>query len=192
MKIYLASASPRRQELLRQIDVAFDVLPADIVEQPHIGEPARDYVARLARAKARHVVQLVTERNLPPAPVLGADTEVVIDNDILGKPRDPAHGLAMLRRLSGRTHAVLTAVTLVDQDAEYGVLSESAVTFAPLSEDDIERYWATGEPADKAGGYAIQGRAAAFITRIEGSYSGIVGLPLAELVQLLKHVGRQP
>ncbi len=186
--IYLASASPRRNELLRQLGVAFTVISPNVAEEPKPGEPARDYVVRLARAKARQGALLVRERGLPPGAVLAADTEVVLDGEILGKPRDRAHGLAMLDRLSGRTHEVLTAVCLVHQDEMHEALSESRVTFAPLSRAQIERYWDTGEPAGKAGGYAIQGRAAAFIARIEGSYSGIVGLPLFEAAQLLKRV----
>ncbi|HEX9811217.1 MAG TPA: Maf family protein [Burkholderiales bacterium] len=186
--IYLASASPRRSELLRQIGVRFETVATDVVETPRSGEPAAEYVARLARAKARRGAELVRAAGRPPRPVLGADTEVVLDGEILGKPRDRVHGMDMLRRLSGRTHQVLTAVSLLAQDAAYDATSESRVTLAALSDTDIARYWATGEPADKAGGYAIQGVAGAFIARIEGSYSGIVGLPLFELVQLLKQV----
>lgn len=190
--LYLASASPRRQELLRQLGVAFDVLPTTVAEEPQRGESPRAYVTRLARAKARAGVELMRVRRLPERPVLGADTEVVLDGEILGKPRDRAHGLAMLSRLSGRTHQVLTAVSVVQQDEMHEALAESRVTFAPLSAAEIEQYWATGEPADKAGGYAIQGRAAAFIARIEGSYTGIVGLPLFEVAQLLKRIGCDP
>lgn len=189
--IYLASASPRRMELLRQLGIRFEALPANVVETPHPGERPRDYVLRLARTKARRGAALVRERGLPIRPVLGADTEVVLRDQILGKPADRAHGFALLRRLSGRTHQVLTAICLLDQDEAYEAISESRVTFAPLGDADIERYWATGEPADKAGGYAVQGAAAAFIARIEGSYSGIVGLPLFELTRLLKRAGRE-
>lgn len=184
--LYLASASPRRQALLRQLGVAFEALTPRVAEKPRAGEDARGYVARLARGKAQAVAALVRGTGLPPRPVLGADTEVVLDGEILGKPRDRGHGLAMLRRLSGRTHQVLTAICLLDQDEAHEALAESRVTFASLGPEEIEAYWATGEPADKAGGYAVQGRAAAFIARIEGSYSGIVGLPLFELAQLLK------
>lgn len=186
--IYLASASPRRHELLRQLGVAFTVISPSVAEEPKPGESARDYVVRLARAKARQGARLLRERGAEPGPVLGADTEVVLDGAILGKPRDRAHGIAMLGRLSGRTHQVLTAISLLQQDEVHEALSESRVTLAPLSPAEIERYWSTGEPADKAGGYAVQGLAAAFITRIEGSYSGIVGLPLYELAQLLTQV----
>lgn len=187
--IYLASGSPRRQKLLRQLGIRFEVISPEVVEEPHDREPAHAYVARLARAKARYGAALVREQKRPERPVLGADTEVVLDGEILGKPADRAHGLALLRRLSGRTHEVLTAISLLHHDAVHEALAESRVTFTTLSEAEIERYWATGEPADKAGGYAVQGRAAAFIARVEGSYSGIVGLPLFELAQLLKRIG---
>lgn len=190
--IYLASASPRRRELLAQVGLPFEVVPSNIVELAREGEPPADYVRRVALDKARFVAGLVRERGLPARPVLGADTEVVLDGTILGKPRDRADGIAMLRRLSGRTHAVLTGIALVHQDAGHTALSESRVTLASLSEEEIVRYWETGEPVDKAGGYAIQCRGAAFVARIEGSYSGIVGLPLHELAQLLKRAGGPP
>lgn len=188
-KIYLASASTRRQELLRQLGITFDLLPASIEERPRPAESPNVYVTRVAGAKARAAAQLVHDRGLPVRPILGADTEVVLDGEILGKPEDARHGRAMLQRLAGRSHDVLTAVVLLADDEVHTALTESRVTFGNISGADIERYWATGEPADKAGGYAIQGRAAAFVTRIEGSYSGIVGLPLYELVQLLRRVG---
>jgi septum formation protein len=184
--IYLASSSPRRQELLRQLGITFEVLPSNLNEVREAGESPEDYVQRVARDKARHVEGLVRSRGLPLRPVLGADTEVVLDGEILGKPADREHGLAMLRRLAGRTHEVLTAVVLLDRGVEHGTLSRSSVTFGPLTDTEIERYWRAGESADKAGGYAVQGRAAAFISRIEGSFSGIMGLPLFELCQLLK------
>lgn len=187
--IYLASASPRRQELLRQIDVRFKVVKPNIAEEPQPGETAPAYVARLARDKARQGAAIVRSMNGPSHPVLGADTEVVLDGEILGKPTDRDHGIAMLRRLSGRTHEVLTAVCLLHHDALQEATSVNRVTFAAMSDAEITRYWDSGEPADKAGGYAVQGRAAAFITHIEGSYSGIVGLPLFEVVRLLKSVG---
>lgn len=187
--VYLASASPRRQELLRQIGVRFEVIAPGVIEQPCARESPRTYVARLARAKARRGAELMRQRGWLPAPVLGADTEVVLDEEILGKPTDRAHGLDLLRRLSGRTHEVLTAVAVVHHDEIHEALSQSRVTFAALSAGEIERYWASGEPIDKAGGYAVQGRAAAFVAHIEGSYSGIVGLPLYEVAQLLKRIG---
>jgi septum formation protein len=186
--IYLASASPRRQELLHQLGIRFEVLAPRVVEEPQPQEVPADYVTRLARAKAHAGAALARERGLAPRPVLGADTEVVLAGEVLGKPADRRQGMAMLRRLSARTHEVLTAICLLQQDEMHEALSVSRVTFASLSESDIERYWDSGEPADKAGGYAVQGRGAAFIARIEGSYSGIVGLPLFELVQLLKRI----
>lgn len=187
--IYLASNSPRRQELLRQIGVAFEVVPSDVEEAREPGEAPEHYVVRVALDKARVVAQRLATAGRPLRPVLGADTEVVLGDEILGKPKDAAHGRAMLRRLSGCTHEVITGVALVFGDAEYSALSCSRVKFMPLSDEDIQRYWATGEAADKAGGYAIQGRAAEFIERIEGSYSGVVGLPLFELSSLLRRAG---
>jgi septum formation protein len=187
--IYLASASPRRQELLRQIGVAFEVVPSNVEERRNPGENPQEYVLRVARDKARAVTARITADGRPAHPVLGADTEVVLDDDILGKPEDAAHGCAMLRRLAGRSHDVLTGLALFHGVREFTAVSYSRVTFAPLSDAEIERYWQSGEPADKAGGYAIQGRAAAFVARIEGSYSGVVGLPLFELNGLLKRLG---
>lgn len=186
--IYLASASPRRQELLRQIAISFEVVSPNVIETPQHGESAPVYVARLAQAKARAGLRLLVDRSVTLCPVLAADTEVVLDGEILGKPNDRAHGIEMLRRLSGRTHQVLTAICLLHQDEIHEAISESRVTFGTLTPMDIDRYWESGEPVDKAGAYAVQGRAAAFIERIEGSYSGIVGLPLFELTQLLRRV----
>jgi len=187
--IYLASESPRRQELLRQLGIAFEAMPSNLPEVPQAGERPEDYVLRVARDKARHVARHARERGLASRPVLGADTEVVLEGEILGKPRDAQQGQAMLRKLAGCTHEVLTGLVLLHQDAEYTALSRSRVTFGPLTDADIQRYWDSGEPTDKAGGYAVQGRAAAFIQRIEGSYSGIMGLPLFELTQLLQQAG---
>ena len=184
--LYLASASPRRQELLRQLGITFEVVVTDIPETPAPNESARDYVQRLARAKAEAGGQRLRARGVVARPVLGADTVVVVDGEILGKPTDAAHGRAMLRRLAGRTHDVLTAIALVADDGVHTGLSESRVTLAHLTDADIDCYWRTGEPIDKAGGYAIQGRAAAFIARLDGSYSGVMGLPLYELAQLLR------
>ena len=188
--IYLASASPRRRDLLRQLGVEFEVMPSNILEVRQTEESPADYVLRVARDKAQFVAKLVNERGLPVFPVLGADTEVVLDGEILGKPQDRAHGMALLRRLAGRTHEVLSAVCVVDQGGEYTALSTSRVTFGPLTEAEIAQYWETGEPADKAGAYAIQGKAAAFIARLEGSYSGVMGLPLHELAGILKKIGK--
>lgn len=190
--LYLASASPRRQELLCQTGLAHEVLPSNLVEERQAGESPVDYVQRVAADKARHVARLVVERGLPVRPVLGADTEVVVENDVLGKPHDRAHAAGMLRRLAGRTHTVLTAICLATGAGEYNALSESRVTFAALSDDAIARYLATGEADDKAGAYAIQGHAAGFIARLDGSYSGVMGLPLYELFETLKRAGVEP
>jgi septum formation protein len=188
--IYLASASPRRRELLRQLGVEFEAMPSNILEVRQAEESPADYVLRVARDKARFVAELLKERGLPVLPVLGADTEVVLDGEILGKPQDRVHGMALLRRLAGRTHEVLSAVCVVDSDNEHTALSTSRVTFSRLTEAEIAQYWNTGEPADKAGAYAIQGKAAAFIERLEGSYSGVMGLPLHELAGILKKIGK--
>jgi len=197
-RIYLASRSPRRQELLRQIGVEFDELrlreapgrDPDIVEGPRDGESAPDYVKRIARTKANVGWERMTERGLPARPVLGADTEVVLDGHIFGKPADSPHALEMLARLAGRTHAVMTAVALRWEREFVILLSMSQVTMRELTADEMARYIATGEPVGKAGAYAIQGLAAAFITRIDGSYSGVMGLPLAETAAALGKIGR--
>lgn len=187
--IYLASASPRRQVLLRQLGVAFEVIAAAIDERAHAGEAPAALVARLAREKALAGARLVRERGLAPRPVLGADTEVVLDGEVLGKPKDAPHARAMLARLAGRTHAVLTAVCVRRDGIERAAVSESRVTFGALDDKTIAEYAASGEPLDKSGAYAIQGRAAAFIARLEGSYSGVMGLPLYEVSALLKGIG---
>lgn len=186
--IYLASASPRRQELLRQLGIEFDVMPSNLLEVRAAGETPAQYVARVAGDKARWVARLVRDRGLPDRPVLGADTEVVLDGEILGKPENAAHGMDMLRRLAGRTHEVLSAVCVWNRGKEYAALSTSRVTFRPLTEREIVQYWETGEPGGKAGAYAIQGRAAAFIVKLEGSYSGVMGLPLYELDTILRQI----
>jgi len=196
--VYLASRSPRRQELLRQLGIGFDelrlrVAPGrhrDVVEEAKDGEPALHYVERIARTKASMGWKRMEERLLPPRPVLGADTEVVLDGVIFGKPADVDAARAMLARLAGRQHEVLTAVALRWQETVEVAVSVSTVTMRKLSAGEIERYIATGEAFDKAGGYAIQGRAAAFVTRLEGSYSGVMGLPLAETADLLARIGR--
>ena len=185
----LASASPRRRELLSQLGLEFEAMPSNILEERRAGEAPAEYVTRVARDKALYVAGLVKTRGLPAHPVLGADTEVVLDGDIFGKPRDRDHGMEMLRRLGGRTHEVLSAVCLIHDDREHAALSVSRVSFTSLTEAEIAQYWETGEPADKAGAYAIQGSAAAFIARLEGSYSGVMGLPLHELAVLLKEIG---
>lgn len=185
--LYLASASPRRRELLAQIGVAYHSLPVDIDETPEPAESAGAYVQRLAREKA--LVALARLNHSQSDCVLGADTTVVLDGQIMGKPRSRDEGLAMLAALSRRTHQVLTAVA-VATDARCEVrLVESQVTFREITQAEAERYWASGEPADKAGGYAIQGLGAVFVRELQGSYSGVVGLPLCETAQLLASFG---
>lgn len=187
--IYLASASPRRRELLAQVGIGFEALASDLHEERAAGESPYAYVARVAADKARHVAGVIAARRRPVHPVLGADTEVVVDDEILGKPRDRAHAAQMLARLAGRTHTVLTGLCLVTPHGEHAALSESRVTFAPLTAAEIDRYVASGEADDKAGGYAIQGRAAGFIAHLDGSYSGVMGLPLYELHQTFRRAG---
>jgi septum formation protein len=183
--IILASQSPRRAELLTQIGVEFRTVPTTIDESVHPDERAADYVERVAIAKAKRV-----HAEFPDCPVLGSDTAVVIDHILLGKPRDREQGIDMLLRLSGRTHEVLTGVAVVAEQIHYR-LNLSRVTLRNISRQEAAAYWATGEPADKAGGYAIQGLAAVFVERIEGSYSGIMGLPLFETMQILAAIGVQ-
>ena len=180
MTIVLASASPRRAELLRAAGFAFVVDPVDIDESVLPGETPHAHVRRLARAKA----QAGADRH-PGHTVLGADTVVVIDGRTLGKPRDDADAAAMLGALSGRVHHVYTAVAVADGGSVRDDVDISAVTFASMAPDDIAAYVASGEPGDKAGAYAIQGWAARFIERLEGSYSGVVGLPVAVVHRLL-------
>jgi len=184
--IYLASQSPRRAELLRQIGVDFRVLQVAVDESVVAGETAEQHVIRLALEKARAGRAAVADAG--SRPVLGADTVVVTDERVLGKPAGRAEALAMLQSLSGRTHRVLSAVALAGS-GESSRLSISRVTFRGLSAAECAAYWDTGEPADKAGGYAIQGLAALFIRRLEGSYSGVMGLPLYETAQLLQAAG---
>ncbi len=182
--VCLASVSPRRRELLAQIGVPHTITGAHIDETAHTGETPRDYVLRMARQKAL-TVRAGGER----LPVLAADTTVVLDDVIYGKPRDREDGIAMLARLSGRTHEVLTAVAIA---AERGVtlrLSASSVRFRALTLEECAAYWETGEPHDKAGGYAVQGAAAVFIESLSGSYSGVMGLPLFETAELLRGAG---
>jgi len=178
--LILASQSPRRAELLRQIGLDFVCLPADIDETPLPGESPEDYVQRMATEKARAV-----HAGHRTDAVIGSDTTVVLHDRILGKPLDREDGIAMLRTLSGQTHRVLTGVALVHSSIEYA-LSENRVRFREIGEHEAGRYWDTGEPHDKAGGYAIQGLGAVFVEHIEGSYSGIMGLPLFETAKLLR------
>lgn len=185
--VYLASASPRRRELLQQICVTYRTLAVSVDETPLRSENPGDYVARLALAKAHAGFRGLGQ--LPPRPVLGADTAVVLGDRILGKPRDREEGLAMLAMLSGQEHQVLSAVAVVCKERQSLRVQTSRVRFRTLSTREREQYWATGEPADKAGAYGIQGRAAAFVTHLEGSYSGVMGLPLFETAELLGEFG---
>lgn len=180
----LASASPRRRELLAQIGVAHKVTPADIDETRRPGESPRDYVLRLAREKA-----LWVSSRRPDAPVLAADTAVVLGDEVYGKPQHRDQGLAMLASLAGRSHQVLTAVALATCDCLTSALSESTVQLRTMSEAERAAYWDTGEPQDKAGGYAIQGLGAVFVESLHGSFSGVVGLPLYETAELLRTAG---
>ena len=183
----LASASPRRRELLAQIAVPCVTQIASIDETPLPDEPPAAYVERLARDKARAGLLALGERD--DAVVLGADTAVVLDGRILGKPADLNESRAMLQALSGRSHQVLTAVALVGGGREAVRVVSSEVSFRPISEAEIEAYWASGEPCDKAGSYGIQGLAAVFVSGLQGSYSAVVGLPLCETAELLGEFG---
>lgn len=187
--IYLASASPRRRELLNQIGVRYELLQVTVAEIPLSGETAREFVERVALEKAHAGKRLLFPDD--PHPVLGADTAVVIDNRILGKPADKQEGLDMLNRLSGRSHQVISAVAMA-AERERVMLNISRVTFRKLSQTEIEAYWKSGECHDKAGAYAIQGRAAMFIQELRGSYSGVMGLPLYETAALLRQFGINP
>jgi nucleoside triphosphate pyrophosphatase len=197
--LYLASASPRRRELLAQINVQVEVVPQSVPEQWHISESPEDYVQRLALEKARAGYSALGEN--PLSPVLGADTAVVVDDTVLGKPVDKADALVMLGLLSGRSHRVLSALAVVGE-ADLGQdkagyseavrLNDTRVHFRHISEAERLAYWRTGEPADKAGAYGIQGMAALFIEHIEGSYSAVVGLPLCETGELLRLFGVEP
>jgi septum formation protein len=195
--VYLASKSPRREELLRQLGVEFATLRVreapgrerDVDEGARDAEPPLHYVERIARTKAAVGWQRMVQRGLSPRPVLSADTEVVLDGVIFGKPKDAADAARMLTRLSNRTHQVLTAVALCWDQQMVAEISTSMVTLTDLKPEEIDRYVATGEPFDKAGAYAVQGRAASFVRRIEGSYSGVMGLPLYETAQALAGLG---
>lgn len=188
--LHLASKSPRRRELLALLGIDFGVLDLDLPETPAPGEAPDDYVRRVAREKAgAGLLQVVGQ---PGAVVLGADTEVILDGRIYGKPADAADAAAMLRSLSGRTHRVVSAVSVVDAGRELQATSVSEVRFAELSDDDIAEYLDTGEWAGKAGAYGIQGRAQAFIAHLSGSYSGVMGLPLHETAGLLREIGALP
>ena len=185
--IYLASGSPRRRELLQQIGVPFRVIGADLDETALRGESPLAYVSRLAQAKAG--LGWERSRALGRAPVLAADTAVVLEGGILGKPSGMKDAIAMLLRLSGRAHEVLTAVALRTVTGSEVKVSRSVVTFRSIDSSEARAYWETAEPSDKAGAYAIQGYAAIFISDLKGSYSGVMGLPLFETAELLKAAG---
>lgn len=193
MRLVLASASPRRAELLRTAGFVFETLAVDVDEREHVGESAADYVRRLAEEKSAAALALVSGDG-PPATggntiVVGADTTVVVDGAILGKPADEREAAAMLRRLSGRRHEVMTGVSMRSAARRYAIVETTAVHFVELSNEDIAWYVKSGEGRDKAGGYAIQGLASRFIPRIEGSYSNVVGLPVAAVHELLREFG---
>lgn len=199
-RIYLASRSPRRRELLTQLGVKFDplVIPSgrnegEVDETPFVNEEPYAYVERVTRAKAVFGANLVQARHLAPQPILAADTTVCLNGEIFGKPADEEDAKAMLRRLSGTTHQVLTGVALVmnTSDGEHisYLTNSSEVRFRVLSDDEITAYVKTGEPMDKAGAYGIQGRAGMFVEHLCGSYTGVMGLPVFETAELLKHAG---
>ncbi len=196
-KIYLASKSPRRRELLRQIGVEFEILmlretpgrEGAVSEDPLPGEAPDAYVQRIARIKALAGRDAMHFRRLPQRPLLAADTTVTIDGQILGKPRDADEALQMLRQYCGRSHEVLTAIAVFADDQLNEALSRSEVRFGDVDEEALRTYCASGEPMDKAGSYGVQGRAAQFISHISGSYSGIMGLPLYETAALLNRAG---
>ena len=196
-RIYLASRSPRRRELLTQIGVRFELLmfrgipreDPDVDETVLPQESPEDYVVRVTLAKAEAGMRRIRERHLIPHPVLAADTTVEIDGSVIGKPEHDADAVAILQRLSGRTHRVLTAVAIADFERVESLLSISEVRFRALEQEEIRRYVASGEPLDKAGAYGIQGRAAIFVEEIKGSYTGIMGLPLYETALLLRRFG---
>jgi len=196
-RLYLASRSPRRRELLTQIGIQFDTVlfrnhpreDKEVDETPHAGEAPQIYVERVARAKAVHGSRIVGWRRMQPQPVLAADTTLEVDGEIIGKPVDGEDAKAILRRLSGRSHRVLTAVAVALDGRVEARLSVSEVRFCVLDEAQIASYVASGEPMDKAGAYGIQGRAAQFIEHLTGSYSGVMGLPLFETAELLRSFG---
>jgi septum formation protein len=205
-RLYLASQSPRRAELLQQISVEFSCISSSVDETPMSNEVPEVYVSRLAIAKARAGWQQMKRDRLPPLPILAADTTVVLGGQILGKPTDRNHGVSMLTSLSGATHKVMTGVCLYYGSDDVGVIDKGSVqsdeivlakvnmtevTFRPLTVSEIEAYWHTGEPLGKAGAYAIQGLAAIYIDRIEGSYSSVVGLPLSTSYQLLEQIEKK-
>lgn len=188
--LYLASQSPRRAELLTRLGLSFGRIDLDIPEQRQPNEPATDYVRRVAREKAGAGLLKVVAT--PGAVVLGADTEVILEDEVFGKPVDAADAAAMLRRLSGRTHQAVSAVSVVSASREAQALVVTEVSFAELDDDEIAAYVASGEAMGKAGAYGIQGRAEQFVTRLAGSYSAVMGLPLHETSRLLRDFGIHP
>ena len=197
MRIYLASRSPRRRELLTQMGIAFDTVvfrdgsraDAQTDETPLPGEAPIDYVERVARAKAEHGSQILDWRKLPRRPLLSADTTLEFAGEIIGKPLDANDAMAILQRLSGQTHRVLTGVAVNHQQQTEFVLSISEVRFRVLDDDEIRHYVQSGEPMDKAGAYGIQGRAGMFVEHLAGSFTGVMGLPVCETGELLKRLG---
>ena len=194
--IYLASKSPRRRELLKQIGIQFELLMmreqsprVDVDEAPLRDESAHVYVQRIVLLKSAMAAKVMRERRLPPRLIVTADTTVTIDGEVLGKPVDRDDAVRMLKRLAGQSHQVLTAIAVATGNEVKHALSTSFVAFAPLSDDEIKRYVDSGEPMDKAGGYAVQGLAARFIVKLSGSYSGVMGLPLYETTTLLRQCG---
>lgn len=187
-QVYLASNSPRRQELLNQMGVSFTVIPQFVEEKQIPNESPEGFVARLAMEKASDGLKRLENYHIP---VLGSDTAVVLNEKILGKPQNKIQAIDMLLGLSGQTHQVMTAVALKNQQQSHVAVSISAVSFSKLSREMCENYWRTGEPVDKAGSYAIQGKAAVFINNINGSYSGVMGLPIYETSNLLRQFGVQ-
>ncbi len=200
MRLYLASRSPRRRELLHQIGIDFDTVvfrdgmraDSETDETPLVGETPPDYVERVARAKAIHGLKIVEERRLPMRPVLSADTTLEFNGEIIGKPADMADAAAILRRLSGQTHRVLTGVAVNHLGHTEYLLSTSEVRFRQIDDEEIRHYVMSGEPMDKAGAYGIQGRAGLFVEHLAGSYSGVMGLPVCETGELLKRLGFRP
>lgn len=200
MRLYLASRSPRRRELLNQIGIDFDTVvfrdgtraDSETDETPLSGENPVAYVERVARAKAIHGLKIVEERKLPMRPVLSADTTLEFNGEIIGKPVDRADAAAILRRLSGQTHRVLTGVAINHMGHTEYVLSTSEVTFREIDDEEIRHYVMSGEPMDKAGAYGIQGRAGLFVKHLSGSFTGVMGLPVCETGDLLKKLGFRP
>lgn len=187
--VYLASQSPRRRELLGQLGVSFSILDVDVAEVPHPEEMPLDYVRRVARDKAQAGWETLSREVQGNALVIASDTEVVLEDRVFGKPKDADDAVEMLHALSGRTHEVISAVCMVSAKHEHGDVCISRVRFAELDEAEITAYVATGEPFGKAGAYAIQGRGATLIEHLEGSYSGVMGLPLFETARLLRKFG---